>query len=406
MKRIVSFILIIAVPVILFSQKKPFDVFDGTEIEFTFTNSIDSTEQKAVVYLPRGVETEKPPLLMHLHYLGGDRFTAKRLMFYQAADKLKWMILSPELHGKNTPGGQTSYSSIVAQHDAIDALNTVLGKYTNVDRRRLYLAGRSMGGMLSMLLAVKYPDIFAGVCSGQGIYDTADFYRNSSLMRNEKTKAALAKEMGGTPDAVPFEYARRSSLTFARNTRTIPVVMWACSEDTVVPFSNAERMEKEVQKYNRFQAPVNWLVNASHCPANFSSEWECEKLKFFENSAETCLYRDMPWRFFKELSIICDESKWFYYVYMRLAKPDTLGEFTTSIVSNNIAVTAKGLSGLVIDLYYAAGNPKTTDEAAKMLNAYSVTADREISLEFVFKNEPLSKVSVKKGAGTIPYGKK
>ncbi|MEK6796335.1 MAG: prolyl oligopeptidase family serine peptidase [Spirochaetota bacterium] len=406
MKRERIIVLMLITAALVFPQKKPYEIFDGTEIEFTFTNTIDNTEQKAAVYLPRGIESEKPPLLMHLHYLGGDRFTAKRLMFYQAADKLKWMILSPELHGKNTTGGQTSYSSLEAQHDAIDALNTVLGKYTNIDRRRLYLAGRSMGGMLSMLLAAKYPDIFAGVCSGQGIYDLADFYRNSSLMLNEKTKAALVKEMGGTPEAVPFDYARRSSLTFARNTRTIPVVMWACSEDTVVPFSNAERMQAEVQKYNRFQAPVNWLVNASHCPANFSSEWECEKLRYVENSAETCLYRDMPWRYFKDLSIVCDESKWFYYVYMRLAKENTLGEFTTAISDASLAITAKGLKGIVIDLYYAAGNPKTTADAAKVLSSYSVAADREIAVEFVFKTQPLSKVSIKKGTGKISYGVK
>jgi len=131
-------------------------VVTAGEIEITYKNTHDSTEQKAAVYIPKGYTNGPAPLLAVTHYLGGSRFTARETGYYPECEKRGWICVCPELHGHRS-GPQTAFASIESQHDVIDAIAAVRAKY-RIDSTRIYLTGKSMGGMLAGIMAAKYPD--------------------------------------------------------------------------------------------------------------------------------------------------------------------------------------------------------------------------------------------------------
>ncbi|HNQ35784.1 MAG TPA: prolyl oligopeptidase family serine peptidase [bacterium] len=379
--------------------------WNGEELEFFYQNTYDNSSKPAILYKPAGIEkVAKAPLLIKLHYMSGDRFTVRRQGYYQEADKRLWYVLSPELHGKNTPGGRTSWASLEAQHDVIDALETVLRNTPNIDRRRIYLAGRSMGGTLALLMAAKYPDRFAAVVAGQPVTDYESYYRTSVFIRKSPVKEVFLKEMGGEPKEVPFEYRRRSSFSYARNLACLPVTIWAGVEDSVVPREQVELLHREMSIYNPYQPPVNWLVGAPHNAGNYNAAWVCDHLQYYENIAENEMKR-LPYRYYRSLDLRTDESKPFFYLNPVLAREDDLGEMRSSIKDGKLAVVTRNLKELTIDLYQAAGLPADRAAAAAIVSRYEVRSDRSLKFIMLYDGQPLREESVVNlKSGEIPWG--
>src|SRR3954469_8819765 len=153
------------------------------------------------VYLPAGHRrTTRLPLVLLLHgcdqsseqFVAATRFTA-------LADRHGVVIDAPRQTRGHQPGGcwrwyEAGHQARGAGEPAIMAgiVAQLLAETTRwrIDRSRVYAAGISAGGAMSLILAATYPDVFAAV----GVH-SAPAYRSASAGRN----AFNAMNGRGTP---------------------------------------------------------------------------------------------------------------------------------------------------------------------------------------------------------------
>ncbi len=357
------------------------------EIEFTYKNSFDGTEQKAVAYIPDTVKkTEPRPLLVIAHFMGGNRFTGKNGGYYPECDSRGWLMVCPELHGHRTPG-QTSCASLEAQHDIIDSIAWMKTRCA-VDSSRVYIVGRSMGGMLGALMAAKYPDVFAGVVAGQGIYDLKLWWETTT----PGLRANVDKECLPYSAATRFDYKRRSTVTFARNLAYTPLILWHGTWDTWVPPEQAEHLLAAVKQYTRFLPEMNWLLNASHCPKNYDPKWELDRLEYYQNACEAGF--GTPTRFFPTLNLITDEAKPFYWLVITPAQEGRFATVNASLAKNTVAIVTGNVRELIIDI----------DKISKTISCatYTVRSDVPCRVAFVKGGKTVFEATAKQGA--LPDG--
>ncbi len=313
------------------------------EVEFTFTNSFDQTEQKALAYIPDIAKgKDAVPLVVVAHPMGGNRFNAKNGGYYPECDSRGWLIVCPELHGLRTPG-RTSLASLGAQHDIIDSIEYMKQHY-KVDISRIYLLGRSMGGMMAATMAAKYPDVFAAVVAGQGIYDLK-LWGETTIPRLREN---VVKECLPWSEATRFDYERRSAISYASNLQYVPLIMWHGTFDTWVPPQQAEKLTAAIRTYNRFQPNVNWLLNASHCPQNFTPKWELEQFTHYQNVCESGF--GTPIRFTPELAIVTDEAKSFFWLGVTPSRDTAFASVKAGLTGDVLTIRSKNTREVSIKL--------------------------------------------------------
>jgi poly(3-hydroxybutyrate) depolymerase len=130
-------------------------------------------EMEYALYVPKKYDKEKKtPLVLALHGLGSN---PKQIMGYRGltdqAEKYGFIVAAPM--GYNSRGwyGQPLLKANkedppnlreLSEKDVMNVLD-IVKKDFNIDPQRIYLMGHSMGGGGTMHLALKYPDIWAGL---------------------------------------------------------------------------------------------------------------------------------------------------------------------------------------------------------------------------------------------------
>ena len=313
------------------------------ELEISFINEYDNSRQFAMAYIPDTcTDTENSPLLVVAHFMGGNQHTAEKSGYYPECDERGWLCVCPELHGKRSPG-QISSAAVEAQYDVIGAINYMKAKYS-VDSARIYIVGRSMGGMLTQVMLAKYPDLFAAGVSGQGISDLPHWYETTTPSLKEN----IIKECGPLSQETRFDYERRSSISFAPNLAYVPLILWHGTNDTWVPPDQSERIVAEVRKYNRFQPDVHWLQCAAHCPINYPASWVCDQLIYYENVPEAGY--GTPTRFFSELNLVFDEAKQTYWLKVTPKSQDRFARVIADIGHSVLYIRAENAAQIDIDM--------------------------------------------------------
>jgi hypothetical protein len=193
-----------------------------------------------------------------------------------------------------------------------------------------------MGGMQALLLAAKYPHVFAAAMAGQPPTDFSIWGKE-----NQALSDVMLKELGGTRQERPFEYARREPVTYARNLRYTPTLIWNGTLDRVVTPEHAKRMVELMQKHNPYQQPVFWLEGAGHNPINYGAEWIYEKLRWYQRTRD---------RFYSDLDFVLDESGQFFWVTLEQKDGGNFSEVTTELKGAALEVRCTNVSRLKLDL--------------------------------------------------------
>jgi pimeloyl-ACP methyl ester carboxylesterase len=106
--------------------------------------------------------------------------------------------------------------------DIVDCVKWALANHP-IDPDRVYIMGSSGGGHMTLLMAGRHPELFAGAYSACPITDVARWYEESSdPKRNLYTVYAgmMKAACGGTPAEKREEYVHRSPLTWIASAKT------------------------------------------------------------------------------------------------------------------------------------------------------------------------------------------
>ena len=221
-------------------------------IDFTFTSTYDGSTQRAVMQVPTGYQAGQPaPLLVVLHDWEQDRMPPFD-DYKAAADAAGWLLVSPDMHGENTPDpahpAWYALASRASQRDILDTIQWVRSQY-NVDPSRIYIAGKGMGGQTALITAAKHPGMFAAVVSDRGFTSLVFWWDDAPASR----RAIIEAEVGGNPDVAQWEYQRRSMLrdfvdkfNYVMNYSNTPVLLYAATGDTFVPPYHAENLRASI----------------------------------------------------------------------------------------------------------------------------------------------------------------
>lgn len=191
--------------------------------EIVVASSLDKTDQPSRLWVPNAAQREARPLLVLLHSWSGD-YTQDNSRWQREAVKRDWIYLHPNFRGRNDH--PEACGSPLARQDILDAVEWVIA-HCRVDQRRIYLAGVSGGGHITMLMAGRHPERFSAASAWVGISDLAEWHRfhvQDGVAGNYARM--LAACCGGAPGdsaAVDREYRDRSPLTWLQSATSLPL---------------------------------------------------------------------------------------------------------------------------------------------------------------------------------------
>lgn len=211
----------------------------GEPRDVAFTATVDGSEQRYVEMLPADFDpAEEHDVLIALHGHGSDRWQYVRQPRGEcsgaraAAAKYRMIFISPDYRAK------TSWMGPQAEADVVQIIDLVRREHRV---RHVFLGGASMGGTAALTFAVLHPDLIAGVVSQNGTANLVEF---------DKFSDAIAASFGGTKQAVPDQYRKRSA-EFHVDALKMPVAITAGGKDATVPPQSVVRLATALQQRRR-----------------------------------------------------------------------------------------------------------------------------------------------------------
>ncbi|MFM9000633.1 MAG: alpha/beta hydrolase family protein [Opitutia bacterium] len=182
----------------------------------------DGTKQRAIWWRPdsaaRGTEGPAVPLLVFLHSWSGS--IEQGPPWIAQAKKMGWALVAPDFRGPNRR--PEACASDLAVQDVLDAVEHAR-REARIDDARIYLVGGSGGGHMSLVMAARAPQVWAGVSSWCPITDLAAWHAESATRKNSYARM-LEQSCGGPPGpATEAEYRRRSPLFLLASAVGVPI---------------------------------------------------------------------------------------------------------------------------------------------------------------------------------------
>jgi dipeptidyl aminopeptidase/acylaminoacyl peptidase len=205
-----------------------------TQVRLIHYRAHDGVVRPAWLMLPAGYHGERIPLVVSPHGRGVDE-SENALLWSSLPGEGDFAVIDPAGEGRRLhwySWGAPGQIADLARMPAIARANGV-----NVDRRRVYAFGGSMGGMETLLLVARYPHLLAGAAAFDPATDMARRYRDFASLRHGRELQRLARrEIGGTPEQVPRAYAIRSPDRSARAIARsrVPLQLYWSSRDRVI----------------------------------------------------------------------------------------------------------------------------------------------------------------------------
>lgn len=194
-------------------------------------SALDGETQPLLWWAPPEADSEETPLFVFLHSWSSD-YLQDNSKWLRECVRRRWIWLHPNFRGANQ--SPKACGSRFARQDILDAVDFALGRW-KVDRSRIYLAGVSGGGHMSLLMAGWHPERFSAVSAWVGPTDLAEWHRfHSRSGKPEKYAKMIEQSLLGAPGSSPeidAQYRDRSPVFHLHRAVDLPVMIWAGVED-------------------------------------------------------------------------------------------------------------------------------------------------------------------------------
>lgn len=255
--------------------------------EVSITSSLDQSSQPSIVYVPTTM-SETVPLIVLLHTWSGNyKQTGHIELVAKECERRGWAMIHPNFRGPNwTP---QACGSPFAVQDVVDAVEW-MQKHHSINAKRIYLTGVSGGGHMSMLMAGKHPEIWAGVSAWVGISDVSAWHTETKAAQRGYF-AHIEKAVGGAPGTsaeIDEQLKARSPLTWIERAKGLPIDLNAGIHDghsgsvpishTLLAFNKlAEANGHAAQELTPEQIETMTKTESVPAPLKFSGEQEPRK---------------------------------------------------------------------------------------------------------------------------------
>ncbi len=183
------------------------------------------------MWVPPMARKTPTPMLVYLHSWSGD-YRQKNTAWQTEAFRRGWIFLHPNFRGRND--NPAACGSKKARQDVLDAIDYVISSY-KVDSNRIYLAGASGGGHMTMLMAAYHPERFSAASAWVGISDLAKWYGFHTKNGKRCRYAQMTfQSCGGAPRdsaRVDAEYKARSPIFHLHRVGDLPIEICAGVKD-------------------------------------------------------------------------------------------------------------------------------------------------------------------------------
>lgn len=222
-------------------------------------SSLDGAMQPALVDLPPENAAASVPLLVHLHSWSSRFDTSNNFADIRAEAKQRgWAFLSPDFRGANDH--PEACGSELAVQDVLDAVEWVKQR-AKIDPARIYLAGSSGGGYMSLVMAARAPEAWAGVSSWVPISDLQAWHAFSKEKNSRYWKMLDGCFLGKSPAAsfAAQQYRRRSPIHFLRLAQGLPLDINTGIQDG---HTGAVPVSHSLRAFNQLAAPADRIAEA------------------------------------------------------------------------------------------------------------------------------------------------
>ena len=162
--------------------------------EGKFNSSLDQSSQPYRYWAPADAKTKPTPILVFLHSWSGN-YKQNNSQWLSQANQRNWIYLHPDFRGANNH--LEACGSQLARQDVLDSIEEIAKTY-QIDPERIYLAGASGGGHMTLVMAAYHPDRFSAASAWVGITNLADWYRFHAPGGIPKGSAIMtSKSLGG-----------------------------------------------------------------------------------------------------------------------------------------------------------------------------------------------------------------
>lgn len=263
MKKLLLLFLCFAVALGGAEVKKKAVVPAGIVIDYK--SSYDNKLQKAMVHYSKSKEPR--PLVVALHTWSSTYLQTAG--YFALAKKYDVHLIAPNFRGPNTVGNPLSMGSDAAVADIVSAVEW-MKKQVKVDNDRIYIIGGSGGGFMSLLMAGRHPEIWAGVSAWCPI---SDLKKWCTFHKGKGYGAHIIRNLNGDPrtdEAAAKEAAKRSPVTWLARAKNVAVDISTGIHDGhkgSVPISEAFNAYNCIAKDKVPQKDIDFMVKNEKVPA-------------------------------------------------------------------------------------------------------------------------------------------
>ncbi|MGD8850511.1 MAG: prolyl oligopeptidase family serine peptidase [Anaerolineales bacterium] len=277
----------------------PEDASNKHTIEFK--SPTDGCIVNVDVYSPANTTGEPLPLVLGPHpitwtaeedyHIGFEGYTREyHRGYFGLADKYHVLIAMP--HGHEHKEELCSLAGPEQIDDMVYLINGLEEFGYNVDKKRVYACGLSMGAQEALVVGGKYPDRITAVVAFNPIVDLAAWHyelANSEVpeIREYNTAARIANEVGGTPEEVPELYAERGALNYVEALTRVPTLVFWSDRELIIPRQlthHTHLLHERIMELNPTSPFAAYNHTSIHGPLEFDqlTRWQLHEWNDYE----------------------------------------------------------------------------------------------------------------------------